>query len=210
MEKWSAPFYGSTAKTIFFTGLGASALLYANRTKMGDPLKEEWSKSKPMGGLAHFGDTMGQLVPNLIYIGATHFMRDSGRNRERRNLMFDTTLYTGLTVLALKHLVGEERPSGGDTLSFPSGHTATAFAFAGVIGIEHEWYWAVPAYAMATVVGASRINDNAHWLHDVVFGATLGISYAYGLNALRDRELPGSVTAMPLQGGGMLQYSYKY
>lgn len=204
LNKWSAPFESSVSRTILYSGFGLSAFLYAERTKYGDPLQRNWSEDEPMGELAHFGDLMGQLVPNLLYIGGTHLAGESSR----RNLMFDTTLYTGLTVTILKHLVGERRPHGGDTLSFPSGHTATAFAFAGVVGIEHEWYWGASAYGLASVVGASRINDNEHYLHDVVFGATLGLSYAYGLKALQAKSEKLQSSYIPLDGGGFFNVSY--
>lgn len=181
-----------------------------NRTKIGDPLQRSWSESEPMGELAEFGDVMGQLVPNLAYIAVAHLRRNQGENKERRNLMFDTTLYAGATVVILKRLVGEERPDGGDNLSFPSGHSATAFAFAAVVGIEHEWYWSVPAYTLATIVAASRINDNVHYLHDVVAGAAIGISYAYGLKALQDKENSGNMSFLPMEGGGYFNYALNF
>lgn len=200
LDKWAGPFQSSTSRNILYSGAGIATLLYVNRTQIGDPLQAEWSESEPMGELADFGDIMGQLVPNILYIGGMHLYRDEGNNRQRRNLMFDTTLYTGLTVTILKHLVGEERPDGSNDLSFPSGHTSTAFAFAAVVGIEHDLKWSIPAYTLATIVGASRINDDAHYLHDVVFGATLGISYAYGLKGLQDSGVKTGF--IPMSGGG--------
>lgn len=210
IDKWESPFSDAISKKILLVGAGLAGLLYVNRAQIGDPLQKDWSKNGPMGKLAEFGDIMGQLVPNVSYIAAAHFFGDDGENRRRRNLMFDATLYTGLTVTVLKRLVGEERPNGGDNLSFPSGHTATAFAFAGVVGIEHEWYWALPAYAIAGIVGASRINDNAHYLHDVVAGAALGLGYAYGLKALEDRENGAKLSIIPMDGGGGVNYSWKF
>ena len=209
LRKWAAPFYSEQSRTLLFSGLGLSALLYADRTNIGDPLQESWSESEPMGDLATFGDIMGQLVPNLTYIVGAHF---SGY-KENRNLMFDATLYTGISVIMLKHLVGEERPNGGDNLSFPSGHTATAFAFAGVVGIEHKWYWALPAYSIAVIVGASRINDHAHYLHDVVFGAALGLSYAYGLSAIYEEQgkmEASAISLLPINDGLYLAYNLRF
>ena len=65
---------------------------------------------------------------------------------------------------------------GHNNHSFPSGHTTAAFAFATIVA--HEWD-AVPgvpvlAYGMATAVGLSRMNDNAHWASDVLAGAVIG------------------------------------
>lgn len=61
------------------------------------------------------------------------------------------------------------------SLSFPSGHTASAFASATVLERHFGWKAGLPAYALATYVGASRLSENRHFLSDVIFGATVGI-----------------------------------
>lgn len=66
------------------------------------------------------------------------------------------------------------RPDG-TTLSFPSGHTSASFATATVLQQNFGWKAGLPAYAMATWVGASRIQTKRHHLSDVVAGAALGI-----------------------------------
>ncbi|MGZ3788381.1 MAG: phosphatase PAP2 family protein, partial [Bacteriovorax sp.] len=66
--------------------------------------------------------------------------------------------------------------------SFPSGHTTTAFAFASFVASEHPWYVGVPAYVMASYVGICRMQDNYHYLHDVLAGATIGMSYGIALS----------------------------
>lgn len=66
------------------------------------------------------------------------------------------------------------RPDGTG-LSFPSGHTASAFASATVVQRHYGWKAGVPAYALATFIGASRLSENRHYLSDVIFGATIGI-----------------------------------
>lgn len=66
------------------------------------------------------------------------------------------------------------RPDG-TSLSFPSGHTASAFATATVLERHYGWKAGVPAYALAAYIGASRLSENRHYLSDVIFGATIGI-----------------------------------
>ena len=100
----------------------------------------------------------------------------------RSVLMVKSTLYSVFLTSALKYTVREPRPSNGNERnSFPSGHSTTAFAFASVVGAEHEWYWGALAYSLAGLVAFSRMNDNRHYIHDVVAGATIGMSYGLGL-----------------------------
>lgn len=78
----------------------------------------------------------------------------------------------------IKHTVKEQRPDSFARNSFPSGHTATAFAMAEWLRTE---YWetspwiGVSGYAVAASVGTLRVFNNRHWVSDVVAGAAIGI-----------------------------------
>ena len=74
----------------------------------------------------------------------------------------------------VKLLAGRTRPDG-TSLSFPSGHTASAFATGTVLQRHFGWKVGIPAYGLAAYVGASRLSENRHYLSDVIFGATLGV-----------------------------------
>ncbi|MPY25777.1 phosphatase PAP2 family protein [Shewanella psychropiezotolerans] len=64
--------------------------------------------------------------------------------------------------------------------SFPSGHSATAFLFAGLIYLSSQQAMIrVSLIFMASLVGVSRILVGAHWPADVVMGAIVGLSCAY-------------------------------
>jgi membrane-associated phospholipid phosphatase len=67
-----------------------------------------------------------------------------------------------------------DRPSGSG-FSFPSGHTTASFAAATVLQHHFGWKLGIPAYAVASYVGASRIQNHRHYLSDVTFGAALGV-----------------------------------
>ncbi len=98
-------------------------------------------------------------------------------------------LLAGVTTSVGKIVLGRARPeetldatsfspfSGQDAM--PSGHTTMAFALATSLADEIHRTWAsVGLYGLATAVGWSRINDNRHWLTDVVSGALVGITSA--------------------------------
>ena len=96
-----------------------------------------------------------------------------------------------LVVALLKETVDRPRPAhadpGIDTVvgtpgspSFPSGHTATAFAAAAVVGAFYpRLRW--PLYGLAALVGFSRIYLGVHFALDVVAGAILGLSIGLGI-----------------------------
>jgi undecaprenyl-diphosphatase len=69
------------------------------------------------------------------------------------------------------------RHRGTRTTSFPSGHTASAAAFA--VGAATELpRAAVPLGLAATLVGASRVRTGAHYPGDVLGGAVVGAAVA--------------------------------
>ena len=88
--------------------------------------------------------------------------------------LFRAQVLTQGIVQGIKFTAGRSRPDG-TSRSFPSGHTASAFATGTVLHRHFGWKAGVPAYALASYIAASRLSENRHYLSDVVFGATLGI-----------------------------------
>lgn len=74
----------------------------------------------------------------------------------------------------LKFAVNRERPDGG-RYSFPSGHSSGTFATAAVLQRHLGWKVGAPAFAVAAYVAGSRLQENKHYMSDVIFGAGLGI-----------------------------------
>ena len=101
---------------------------------------------------------------------------------------------------AVKFATQRTRPDG-TSLSFPSGHTASSFATASVLHSHFGWKAAVPAYAMATWVAASRVQMKRHHVSDVIVGASVGLlvgrSVTFGRGAKRF-----SLAPMAVPGGG--------
>jgi len=82
-------------------------------------------------------------------------------------------LLTAVMTQGLKLSVNRHRPDG-TRFSFPSGHASATFATATVLQRHYGWKVGVPAYGMAAYVGASRLQENRHYMSDVIFGAALG------------------------------------
>jgi len=65
--------------------------------------------------------------------------------------------------------------STGGSPSFPSGHTADAFAFAVAVSLIYpKWYIILPGLIWASLVGYSRISLGVHFPSDVLGGAFIG------------------------------------
>ncbi|MFF0431055.1 phosphatase PAP2 family protein [Streptomyces sp. NPDC004327] len=69
--------------------------------------------------------------------------------------------------------------------SFPSGHTASAVAFAAAVGMELP-VAALPLGALAWAVGYSRVHTGVHYPGDVAAGAIVGLAGAAAAVAIAD------------------------
>ena len=79
---------------------------------------------------------------------------------------------------ALKYTVNRRRPNGGYH-SFPSGHTASAFAASSYIWMRYGKNYGIPATALASAVGVSRVVGHYHYWTDVMTSALLGTVSSY-------------------------------
>jgi undecaprenyl-diphosphatase len=76
-------------------------------------------------------------------------------------------------------------PMPGST-SFPSGHAASAFAFAYAVG-RHLPVLALPVRLLAAAVAYSRVHTGVHYPGDVVIGSVTGAGTAAMVAAVADR-----------------------
>jgi membrane-associated phospholipid phosphatase len=156
-------------------GFGAAAL--ASKSLADDRATARALDGSPFDGAIDVGNlygegfTLGSGAAGLLLagrIGGSPRLTATGQD------LAQSLLVSWAAVWALKLTVNERRPNGG-AYSFPSGHTATAFAAAPVI--ERHWGRAagVAAYAAATATALGRLEDRRHYLADVLFGAAIGI-----------------------------------
>lgn len=139
--------------------------------------RDELQEDHPLFA-AHVDDFM-QFAPAIAVYGL-HLAGIKGKH----NLLDATGIYLlsegimGGTVASLKSLTHRERPNHAGFNSFPSGHTANAFAAAEFLNQEYKdvspWY-GYAGYTVATATGVLRMYNNKHWLSDVVAGAGFGI-----------------------------------
>lgn len=123
-----------------------------------------------------------------------------GKNnlRDRSVILATSYIIMSGTVFGLKSVTNIERPDHTSNDSFPSGHTAAAFAGAEFLYQEYKdksvWY-GIAGYAVATGTGLFRMYNNRHWLTDVAAGAGIGIlstKVAYWIYPYVNRTLSGN------------------
>jgi membrane-associated phospholipid phosphatase len=122
-----------------------------------------------------WGTAGGLLILGLV--SGQSGIRDMGRD-SLETLVFATTINN----IVFKPAFGRWRPQESDGKnkfepfskhnSFPSGHATTAWSVASVVAMRAPG-WIIPtiAYGLATVVAFDRVNDQAHFMGDVVAGA---------------------------------------
>jgi hypothetical protein len=119
-----------------------------------------------------FAPAAAVLGLNLSGIKGKHSIRDAGMIYLMSNLIL-----TGITV-PIKKTSRQLRPDSSAFSSFPSGHTAEAFASAELLSQEYRdvspWI-GVGGYSIAILTGYLRMYNNKHWFSDVVAGAGVGI-----------------------------------
>jgi membrane-associated phospholipid phosphatase len=140
--------------------------------------------------------------PGSVGIGAA--MWGAGRVWKNKNLAtdgetaFEAAALSGVVTYFVKGVAGRARPyldptrandfsfgrgisTSEDYQSFPSEHTAAAFAFATAmtarLAARHSpsVKWAAPVmYGIATLTGISRVYHHDHWASDCLLGAAIG------------------------------------
>lgn len=124
-------------------------------------------------------DNYTQFAPGVLVYGLNAIGVEGKHNLRDRSIIYGTSLLlTSAITFPVKHMVKEERPDGSNSLSFPSGHTATAFASAQFMFREYKdtnFLLGISGYSFAVFTGIYRMLNNKHWLGDVVGGAGVGI-----------------------------------
>jgi membrane-associated phospholipid phosphatase len=160
-------------------------------------------------GVANIGNIGGSLYVQLGTGLATYFVGHAAGKPELASFGADVIraqVLTQVFVQGTKFAVQRERPDGSDSLSFPSGHTASAFATATVVQQHFGWKAGLPAYGFAGFVGASRMASGKHYLTDVLMGAGIGIAAGRTVTV----HLAGERFALgvaPTQGGAMVSFT---
>lgn len=142
----------------------------------------------------------------------------AGSRHQRRGALRGVVAIGGASLLAngvLKPLVPRRRPAADllpafrsladppTSSSFPSGHSASAAAFALAVGLESPKTALVVA-PLAVAVGYSRVHVGVHWTTDVAAGSALGAGVALATQRWLPRRVIDEALARPWAGAPKL------
>lgn len=159
-----------------FIGYGVASLTVKDLKKLNFSTRDEINEHKP----DHIKlDSYTQFAPAALVYGLNAIGVEGKHNFRDRTIIYGTSmLITSAITIPLKHIVKEERPDESNNLSFPSGHTAIAFASAQFMFREYKdtnFLLGISGYSLAVFTGIYRMLNDKHWVGDVVAGAGFGI-----------------------------------
>lgn len=183
-------------------GLVAAGLLSNGRSEESVKYEMAESRNRNMSGFHTTADNYLQYAPIAIAYGLDAAGVKSRTDLVNRSaILLKGELMMLGTVNFLKKTTHTLRPDGTTYNSFPSGHTAQAFAAATFLSEEYKKqlpWMPYAAYGMASSVGLLRMANNRHYVSDVLVGAGIGIlsmklaywTHQYKWTRSKRRELP--------------------
>jgi membrane protein DedA with SNARE-associated domain/membrane-associated phospholipid phosphatase len=158
------------------------------------------------------------LIPVILCVVATLCWRKSYRCAQ---YLFTSTVVICIAIELTKYIVLRPRPIlssiFSEPYSFPSGHTALAtatYVFLATVLCHHmksstrQIIYKVVA-CIIVCIGLSRLYLYAHWLSDVLFGASLGLTVAIVSSILYHRK-PCSINIKPIIHSFLLSFVVCY
>jgi len=176
--------------------LGGAAIAALSATQIDMKVKDYVIEHKILSDpISHFGDEMGGTWGHWILwssiITSSKIKKESNK-KFMSKIQYSTLamVSNGLITVGMKEAFGRERPNGSCCDSFPSGHTSHSFTMASIANELYGKNIGLISYGLATLVAVSRMNDNKHYLSDVIFGAGLGtaVGRAFAINYQKFEE----------------------
>jgi membrane-associated phospholipid phosphatase len=169
----------------FLAGTAATGAAFLTDSSAQAALK---GQAPGLSGTASTAGSIRYMVPATLGLFAAGRFAEGSRFRAFSYDVTQAVIVNAVYTDVFKRLTSRSRPDGSDQLSFPSGHTSTAFAWATVANAHYGWKAGVPSYLAASAIGLSRVTNDRHHLSDVVAGATLG--FITGRTVVRTNGAP--------------------
>ncbi|HEY9048500.1 MAG TPA: phosphatase PAP2 family protein [Ohtaekwangia sp.] len=202
------------------TALIALGIYSMKSTKVINRMEIREERNEYLPHFRHHADNYLQFAPAAAVYGL-NALGIKGKNTfaNRTAILVKAEIIMIAIVYPLKKLTAVPRPDTGQPTSFPSGHTAEAFAAATFLSKEYGsqsiWY-SVGAYTVATGIGVMRVLNNRHWISDVFAGAGIGIlstEIAYLTHQYKWGGKNRRALVMPTYSGGSgagIYFNYRF
>lgn len=210
---WASPFRGSSYSSRAFPKyvvpfILITGALIATDHRTSELLPNSRDQATWSGRVSQVGApyTLAGMAITMYLVGKG---TGNSKAREAGFLGAEAIAHSQIVTLLLKTATQRERPldfqadgNGGIAFgkggaSFPSGHASSSFALATVLayeyGREHRW---VPytSYGLASIVAASRLSAQQHWVSDLFVGSTVGFLIGrYVYKTHHDPRIDGEV-----------------
>jgi len=214
----TAPLHAGRQQWVLF-GATLGAIAFAHQYD--DDVREHFGTVTAAPGTEPDTKDGSDAAPAVLALGGTWLaavIGDEDDGRREAGAMLEAAAFSGVASYALKEIARRERPFETDDASawredgdsFPSMHTATAFAIGAVMAESGNdrlrWLRRTLGYGLAVGTAYARMDHDAHWLSDTVAGAGLGIATARFVMKQRERGDRGRLTFAPLPGGVAVGY----
>ena len=209
-----ADLWGETTETFRgwnLAAVAATAGLAGGLAFLDADMQKPWRDGDRLIGadLCDVGDLVGHPGVQAGVMGLTYTLGQALGDEtlaKTGKSMAETMIFTSLATVALKGIFNRERPDGDDHMSFPSWHASATFGNATVLAEYYGWKAAVPAYLVSAFVAWSRVEDNKHFVSDVVAGAAVGCIFGHAVSRYNLRVHPAvSVEPVLLDEGAGVQ-----
>jgi len=175
-------------ENLIWLGAGAGLTVIAHQYDW--QVDDYWKDHKMAYGMATWGNDLfgaGEyqaLLALTMTFSGWHFENEKLANAGE--VLAEAQIIQGVIINVIKPIANKERPDGSDNLSFPSGHTGTAFCTAAVLHDRYGWKLGVPAYTAAVITALARQDVHKHWVSDTVMGAAIAMVTGYGVSRVHD------------------------
>ncbi|HEY3908011.1 MAG TPA: phosphatase PAP2 family protein [Streptosporangiaceae bacterium] len=139
---------------------------------------------------------------SLIWLGVAAGLSLTGRpgRKAAARGLLAIGVTSAVVNLAIKPLSSRQRPDRADagvpdqrqvsmprSTSFPSGHSASAFAFATAVSRDNPWL-SIAIQFLAGGVAYSRVHTGVHYPGDTIAGALIGVGAGQAVSSVMDRR----------------------
>lgn len=136
---------------------------------------------------------LGNPGTHFALAGAWYLVGQQTQDEKTYNVgkkLFSALIINGTSTMLGQMASWDDAPNG-EWGTFPSGHTSSTFCFASVMHEEYGPLAGIPLYGLGALVAMERLDDDEHYLSDVLMGAVLGMVVGHTVAGEKELEIFG-------------------